>query len=113
MLFGGRSSVSPISTKAKNTSRQQQPSKSPTKKQGFKTDNNKTTNFNKSQLKTKETMGILYSLEEIYTQLNFNDFDAFAQERIIEARKNIERLCAFFKDEPTCPKHGDLLNLYC
>lgn len=34
-------------------------------------------------------MGILYSLEEIYSQLNFNDFDAFAQERIIEARKNI------------------------
>lgn len=58
-------------------------------------------------------MGILYSLEEIYNQLNFNEFDAFSQERIVEARKNIERLCSFYKDEPICPKHQDLLNLYC
>ena len=57
-------------------------------------------------------MGILYSLEEIYNQLNFNEYDAFPQERIGEARKNIERLYVYYKDE-ICPKHEDLLNLYC
>jgi hypothetical protein len=60
MLLGGRS-ISPLTTKPKSTLRQT-PSKSPIRQEAYKTDS-KPQNYQKAQLKTKETMGILYSLE--------------------------------------------------
>jgi hypothetical protein len=60
MLFGGHS-ISPLTIKPKSTLRQT-PSKSPIRQEAYKTDS-KPQNYQKAQLKTKETMGILYSLE--------------------------------------------------
>jgi hypothetical protein len=39
--------------------------------------------------KTKDSFTILQSLEEIYNELNFNDFDIFPLENIDRAKKNI------------------------
>lgn len=56
---------------------------------------------------------ILQSLEEIYNELNFNDYDIFPLENIEKAKKNIENLLTFLGAEPICRHHKDLLNLYC
>ena len=74
MLFGGRS-ISPLNTRIK--ANQRQVTKSPLRKETTKAEAKNTQN--KTQLKSKDNMGILYSLEDIYSQLNFNDFDAFPQ----------------------------------
>lgn len=53
-------------------------------------------------------------LEDIYGQLYFNEFDAFPKDKIDEARRSIEKLYKFLKEEPVCPKHPrDVLRLYC
>jgi len=97
MLLKNRT-ASPLRQSRQSTIKPQtsrSPMRTPTKTeplQATKADSSillKTPTSAKSLLKTKETMGILYSLEEIYLLLSFNDFDAFAQERITEARKNI------------------------
>lgn len=84
--------VSPLKSHSRRNSAWQAPTRSPlrspvqekTVEKSFHEgmDLMKGTVSNKAQLKAKDTMGILYSLEEIYQMLNFNDFDAFAEERI-------------------------------
>jgi hypothetical protein len=63
--------------------------------------------------KTKDSYLILQSLEEIYAELSFNEFDVFPVENIEKAKKNIQNLLGFLGEEPTCRYHKDLLNLYC
>jgi hypothetical protein len=63
--------------------------------------------------RTKDSYLILQNLEEIYHELNFNEFDVFPLENIEKAKKNIQNLLTFLGDQPTCRYHRDLLNLYC
>lgn len=63
--------------------------------------------------KTKDSYLILQSLEDIYNELNFNDYDIFPLEHIEKAKKNIENLLTYLGAEPICRHHKDLLNLYC
>ena len=52
-------------------------------------------------------------LEDIYYELNFNEYDVFPLEHIEKAKKNILNLLNYLGDSPTCRYHKDLLNLYC
>lgn len=74
MIFGQRS-ISPVFTRSKNLSRT--PTKSPARKSTNKFDNKMQTSYQKQPSKTKESLGIIYMLEEIYSKLAFNEFDAF------------------------------------
>ena len=63
--------------------------------------------------KTRDSFQILQSLEDIYSELSFNEYDVFPLQNIEKAKKNIEDLLKYLGDEPTCRYHKDLLNLYC
>lgn len=66
-----------------------------------------------AKYKTKEPFLILQALEDIYHELDFNEYDVFPLQNIEKAKKNIQELLGFLGDEPTCRYHKDLLNLYC
>ena len=118
MLFanktvGGQPSRS--KTPQKNTSGN---STSRARKEGMKQESGqKERASNKQQpgikYKTKESFNILQSLENIYHDLNFNEYDVFPLQNIEKAKKNIQDLLQYLGDEPTCRHHKDLLNLYC
>ena len=65
------------------------------------------------KFKTRESMAILQSLEEIHGELNFSEYDIFPVDKIDRAKKNIEDLLGYLGEQPICRHHRDLLNLYC
>ena len=55
----------------------------------------------------------MQGLEDIYHHLSFNEYDAFPIDNIDQAKQKINDLYQYYRGQPICPKHSDLLNLYC